>query len=269
MYEERNRLPFLSVVTPSFNQGRFIEECIQSVLQQEDLRFEHIIIDNCSTDGTSAVLGKYPHLKCIVEPDKGQSDAINKGIAAASGDWILWLNADDFMLPGAFAAFIQKHRRCPGANLIYGHVDFVDAAGRFVRRIFHLPYHYFMTFFGVYIPPSTGTFFKADLLKNNPLDLDFHYVMDTEWFLRCGRKVQAAVIKKPCSAFRVSEDNKTAEQILHNVIKPRHAEERKINYERYVHPALRRFGTAERIVYKIGHGLSLLWYKLSKLVARF
>ena len=94
----------ISVVTPSYNQGNFIEACIRSVLNQNYPNFEHIIIDNCSTDATSGVLKKYPHLNCIVEADRGQCDAINKGIRAASGDWILWLNADDYMLEGAFEA---------------------------------------------------------------------------------------------------------------------------------------------------------------------
>ncbi len=267
---ERGRnieLPKISVVTPSFDQGRFIDDCIQSVLNQDYPNFEHIIVDNCSIDETADVLAKYPHLKCIVEPDKGQCDAINKGIAAATGDWILWLNADDFMLEGAFEAFVRVRESKPNVNLIYGHMDFVDEAGLFVRRIYQLAYHYFMTFFGVYIPPSTGTFFRADFLKENPLDVDFHYVMDTEWTLRCGRRVKAAVINKPCSAFRVSEDNKTAQHITHNVVKPRHAEERKMNYERYIRPVLQRFGRLQPMVYRIGHWMALGWYKAAKVLA--
>lgn len=264
----RNKMPKISVITPSFNQGRFVEENIKSILNEHYPDFEHIIIDNCSTDETVDILQKYPHLKCIVEPDKGQSDAINKGIAMATGDWILWLNADDFMLNGAFASFVLTRESEPQANLIYGHIDFVDTAGKFMRRIYQLPYHYFMTLFGVYIPPSTGTFFSANFLKGNLLDVDFHYVMDTEWTLRCGRQVKSCVINRPCSAFRVSEDNKTAQHITHNMVKSRHAQEREINYERHIHPVLRRFGRAETLVYRVGHGVALFWYKAAKIIAR-
>ncbi len=92
----------ISIVTPSFNQGIFIEEAIKSVLSQGYSDLEHIIVDNCSTDTTASVLARYPHLKVICEPDQGQSDALNKGFKAATGDIVGWLNADDKYLPGCF-----------------------------------------------------------------------------------------------------------------------------------------------------------------------
>lgn len=257
----------ISVVTPSYNQGNFIEACIRSVLNQNYPNFEHIIIDNCSTDTTSGVLKKYPHLNCIVEADRGQCDAINKGIRAASGDWILWLNADDYMLEGAFEAFVKVVSKQNVANVVYGHVNFVDEFGNNIRKIYHLHYHRFMTFFGVYIPPSTGSFFRASLLKDNLLDEEFHYVMDTEWTLRCGHLINSAVINKPCSAFRVSDHNKTSQQIKNNIVVPKHAEERKKYYLLHIHPILKRFGPGERFIFKSGHVLSVMYYKLAKIVA--
>src|ERR1700755_1492305 len=94
----------ISIITPSYNQGRFIEDAILSVLSQGYPDFEHIVIDNCSTDNTLDVLKKYPHVKWVSEPDRGQSNALNKGFGLSTGDVLGWLNCDDFYLPGAFHA---------------------------------------------------------------------------------------------------------------------------------------------------------------------
>ena len=91
---------FFSVITPSWNQGKFLGACIGSVVSQNDLDFEHLIFDNCSTDGTAAVAAEFPHVKFVSEPDRGQSQAVNKGLAAARGKIICWLNSDDEYAPG-------------------------------------------------------------------------------------------------------------------------------------------------------------------------
>ena len=93
--------PLITVVTPSFNQAEFIGETIDSVVQQDYPRLEHIVMDGGSTDETLQILKKYPHLKVISEPDKGQADAINKGFEIATGDIWCFLNSDDTFLPGA------------------------------------------------------------------------------------------------------------------------------------------------------------------------
>jgi glycosyltransferase involved in cell wall biosynthesis len=94
--------PLFSVVTPSFNQAQYLDACIQSVLAQNEPDFEHLVFDNCSTDGSLEVLRKYPHVRWVSEPDRGQSHALNKGFAAARGQVICWLNSDDAYAPGAF-----------------------------------------------------------------------------------------------------------------------------------------------------------------------
>ena len=103
--------PKISIVTPSSNQGQFIAEAIQSVLDQGHQNVEHIIVDNCSNDETLKVLARYPHLKVICEKDRGQSDALNKGFKIAKGDIIGWLNADDLYLPGCFDHMLKHSQR--------------------------------------------------------------------------------------------------------------------------------------------------------------
>lgn len=91
----------ISVVTVSFNQGRFIRQNIESVLNQGYTNFEHVIIDGGSTDETISILKEYPHLNWVSEKDKGQSDGLNKGFRKATGEIIVWINSDDMLAPGA------------------------------------------------------------------------------------------------------------------------------------------------------------------------
>jgi len=218
--------PLISVVTASWNQGQYIEECIGSVMGLEEGLVEHIIIDNCSDDETADVMGKFPHLRTLVEKDRGQSDALNKGFAMAEGEWILWLNSDDYMLPGVLQKFVDTVKANPQIGAVYGHMVFVDGEGGVVRTVYQPAWEYRMIYFGRFCLPSTGTLYRASLLKENPLDEDFHMVMDTEWTLRCGRDLESKRLRLPAVAFRVTEDNKTSASITTGELTPRHAEER-------------------------------------------
>ncbi len=116
----------ISIVTPSYNQGQYIEDAIKSVLAQNYENFEHIIVDACSSDNTLTVLKKYPHLKWVSEPDEGQSDALNKGFEKASGDIIGWLNADDYFLPNAFLTFVKVSTVKSNIDFFYSNYLWVD-----------------------------------------------------------------------------------------------------------------------------------------------
>lgn len=126
-------MPYFSVVTPSFNQGSFIETCIRSVLDQQDADFEHIVIDNCSTDETAAVLARHPHLRTTIEPDRGQSDALNKGFLQATGEIICWLNADDAYPPGLFMR-LRELFSDPEKSVVFGDVTQIAYDGSAPQR---------------------------------------------------------------------------------------------------------------------------------------
>jgi len=110
----------ISVITPSFNSGDFIERAIRSVIEQDYPHWEHIIVDGGSTDGTLDILKKYPHLRWTSETDKGQADAMNKGFAYSKGDIIVYLNADDYFFSSAFSAVIPEFIK--GAHFVVGNI---------------------------------------------------------------------------------------------------------------------------------------------------
>lgn len=173
--------PMISIVTPSFNQGQYIEDAIKSVLDQDYENFEHIIIDGCSTDNTLEVLKKYPHLIWISEPDEGQSDAINKGFKKATGDIIGWLNADDLYLPGTFN-LVEENLNIKEVDAIYGNYKFIDSTGHITRELITQNSKKWMSLFYCFIP-STTFFFKRHIIdKGIYIDKKFHIAMDKEYF---------------------------------------------------------------------------------------
>ena len=178
-------LPTLSVITPSFNSGEYLEDAIRSVSQQEAVTAEHIVVDGGSTDDTVATLRRYPDLRWKSEPDAGQSDAINQGFLRASGDLMGWLNADDYYLPGGLQAIARTAAERPEADVIYGDCVFVDSNGRIVRsKVEHDFDPAILMYFGCYIP-STSTFFRRRVIEAGLfLDCDYRVCMDFEYFAR-------------------------------------------------------------------------------------
>ncbi len=196
--------PFFSVVTPSWNQGEWIDGCIRSVLAQGAPDFEHIVFDNFSTDSTAAVLARHPHLITRVERDSGQSNALNKAFALARGEIICWLNADDQYLPSAFD-IVRREFAKPEVNVIFGDCeeDFCDGQparirrARFERREDMLIWWEKRTDL---LQPAV--FFRRCLLsKIGPLREDLHVAMDSELWWRMSERhkfhrVDAALAKQ-------------------------------------------------------------------------
>ncbi len=178
----------ISIVTPSFNIGRFIEDAILSVLKQGYDNFEHIIIDGGSTDNTLEVLEKYPHLIWTSEPDNGQSDAINKGFRRATGAIVAWLNADDYYLPNAFSTIASFHEKNPKADLVYGDYNMVDSDGRIMRVMKETGFNLnILLYYRCYVP-STSLFFKRRIIDDGLLlDTSYSNSMDLEYYVRLAK----------------------------------------------------------------------------------
>lgn len=130
----------ISVITPAYNAAKFIEEVIGSVANQTYKDIEHIIVDGGSTDGTTAILQKHPHLKWISEPDKGVYDAMNKGIAMATGDWLYFLGSDDTLYSQDTFAFLNRKYAATfkGNDVVYGDVVYQeDFRASYQHRFFN------------------------------------------------------------------------------------------------------------------------------------
>ena len=130
-----------SVVTISFNQAQWLRECMDSVLGQEGVEVEYIVVDPGSTDGSRDIVASYGSrlAAVILEPDKGPADGLNKGFAKATGDVFFYLNSDDLVFPGAFAEAAEVFRRNPEVDVVYGDGIEIDENGRRTSIVYSLP----------------------------------------------------------------------------------------------------------------------------------
>lgn len=183
----------ISVVTPSYNQAKFVEECLLSVKEQNYPWMEHIVVDGASTDGTLDILKQYSgregweHLRWTSAPDGGQSDALNKGFQMAEGEVIGWLNSDDFYLPACFETVARAYQQYPQTDLLYGDFLWTDEKGVpfQIRREITFSRFALLHNHMCYVPSSGAMFFRSQIIRDgHRLDKTYHYAMDYEFFLR-------------------------------------------------------------------------------------
>jgi glycosyltransferase involved in cell wall biosynthesis len=206
----------ISVITPSYNSAKFLENAVQSVLLQGYPDFEHIIVDAGSTDGTLEILKKYDHLKWVSEPDEGQSDAMNKGFRMSSGDIVVYLNADDYFLPGAFNKVLPYFLK--GAKFVVGLVRVEKEDGTFWindPKITHdeMLWHWKSNSFCV---NPVGYFYLREVQENLPgFNHENNLAMDLEFLLECSLRYNFTKIreKDPLGVFRYYQGTKTVESV--------------------------------------------------------
>jgi len=206
----------ISVVTPSLNQGRYLDEAIRSVLDQQYPDFEHFVVDGGSSDQTRDVLGRYPHLRWISEPDAGQTAAINKGLRMSAGDIFAYLNADDLYRPGAFRTVAEVFQADPTTAAVVGDCDAIDEAsrlhGRYRARLDSfedlLRYWQWGTRFCI---PQPAVFIRRDLLDEvGPFDEHYDLAMDYQMWLRLAARHPFTLVPRTLAAFRVTGQTKTS-----------------------------------------------------------
>ena len=228
--------PRISIITPSFNQAAFIEQTISSVLGQRYPNLEYIIIDGGSTDGTVDIIRKFEAQLAywVSEKDRGQSDAINKGLKLATGDIVGYLNSDDYYLDGAFERVAAAYRVDRSVDLWHGRCRIVDQYGAKIdERVGSIKrYDEILDLWDVWW--KRRNFVQPEVFwtrrigeKVGPFREDLHWVMDYEYWLRilsAGGKV--GFIDAELAAFRMQPNQKstqptrTAEELL-QVVHPR------------------------------------------------
>lgn len=205
-------LPLVSVITPSFNKGAYIEETLQSLRSQTYRNIEHIVIDAGSTDETISILKKYTeNLHWISEPDKGQSDAINKGWRMAKGEIIAYLNADDTYLPDAVESAVMFFEKNPDIHMLYGDGIITDEFGKNPRTIqcgeFNLKALVFCQ--DTIFQPSV--FLRKEVFDTlGDVDVDLHLAMDLDYWLRTALVYKTGYLKKPLSVAKIYQDAKSS-----------------------------------------------------------
>jgi glycosyltransferase involved in cell wall biosynthesis len=176
----------VSVVTPSYNQVRFIERTIDSVLSQQFCgSLEYLVMDGGSQDGTTEILSrKGGSLQWVSERDGGQADAVNKGLARATGDIIGWLNSDDIYYPGAVAAACASFDAHPEADLVYGDANHIDENDRILEPYGTAPWDLDRLLENCYICQPAVFFRKSALERFGLLDARLQLCLDYEYWIR-------------------------------------------------------------------------------------
>jgi glycosyltransferase involved in cell wall biosynthesis len=205
----------LTVITPSYNQGHYLERTLRSVLDQGYPDLEYWVMDGGSTDDTVEILKRYEdRLSWVSEKDRGQADAVNKGFERATGEVIAWINSDDTYVSGSFAAVMKTFEDHPDVDFISGECNFIDERDRllYVRRPgpFNLRQ---LVRMGVSYVCQPSVFFRRRLLDLvGGCDITLKHGMDYDLWCRMGEVAKSIYLPRPLSNFRYQSNSKTCSE---------------------------------------------------------
>ena len=210
--KRRMTKPIISIITPTLNCGKYIRQCVDSVLAQNYTNTEHIIIDGQSTDNTLDIIREYQHLKWISEPDKGEVEALNKGVERASGDLICWLNGDDWLDESAFTSVIENLTNDDfilyGNTNIYDHKDnlfWVKKSNRNINLKFLLKW--FQA--GIH-PHQPSMFIRKNVFQTiGEFNQHLNYSIDLEFWIRAAQHYSFKYVNNVLSNARLRKDSKS------------------------------------------------------------
>jgi glycosyltransferase involved in cell wall biosynthesis len=212
-----------SIVTISFNQAQYLEQALRSVIEQNDVDLEYIVVDPGSSDGSRALIERFRDklAHVVLEQDRGPADGLNKGFARASGDVFGFLNSDDYLLPNALRTVQDYLHAHPDIDVVSGHAVIVDRSGRVLRRSYSEPYSARMDALRAAILMQPSTFFRVQAFRKaggfNPAN---KVAWDGELFFRMHRLgARFAVMGEFLSAYRVHEGSITGSARLDEGIK--------------------------------------------------
>jgi glycosyltransferase involved in cell wall biosynthesis len=205
-----NTMTLVSIITPSYNQAKYLEQTILSVLNQDYPYIEYIVMDGASTDGSVEIIQKYAGRLVYWESvkDKGQADAINTGFARATGEIVAWLNSDDYYLPGTVSAAVKVFEENPDVVLVYGNMLAVDENGKTFNTLNYkqLTLDDLLCF---QIIGQPAVFMRRSALqKTNGLDLTFHFLLDHLLWIKIAKQGKLLHVSQTWSAARYHAEAK-------------------------------------------------------------
>jgi glycosyltransferase involved in cell wall biosynthesis len=203
----------ISVVTPSYNQAPFLEQTIRSVLDQEGVEVEHIVMDGGSRDGSADIIKRYEDRLAFwrSEPDDGQADAVFQGFERAKGNILAYLNSDDYYMPGALAHVARLFARRPEAELLIGGCSTVDARGDEVYRDYGFPYTFEgLLHWGCRFSQPASFWRRSAFFDVGGFDRSLRFCFDYDMYLRLTRRRPAMATSRILAAFRVHPQSKTS-----------------------------------------------------------
>jgi len=204
--------PLVTIVTPSYNQAPFLEATIRSVLEQDYPNIEYIVIDGGSTDGSLEIIRKYASRLAFwsSEKDRGQTEALNKGFARATGEIMAWINSDDIYEPGAVRSAVEAMQAHPEMGLVYGDANFIDDQAKVIGRFPAAQTDYQRLRRGYVHIPQQAAFFRRDLWQQvGPLDPSFFFAMDYDLWVRIAKLAPLLYVPRTWANFRLHGDSKT------------------------------------------------------------
>jgi glycosyltransferase involved in cell wall biosynthesis len=215
-----NRYPKISVITPSYNKGKYIEQAIQSVLLQKYPYFEHVIVDGGSTDNTLEILKKYPHLKWISEPDMGQSNAMNKGLRMATGEILVYLNADDYFEPNAFREVAEYLNSQKNVLFVAGDCRILFSDGRVIHSKPRVSFLSILQWWNFDFPLNSSTYFYSPRIHNKIglFNENNENIMDYDFLLRVSQHFKIHRINTILGNYRVMPGCKSVDNAKQNLI---------------------------------------------------
>lgn len=201
-------LPLVSIVTPSYQQGAYIEDLLRSIRAQSYPRIEHVVRDGGSTDRTVEIL-KSSGALWVSEPDGGQTDALNRGLAITTGEIIGWVNSDDYLYPGAVERAVDA-LTTSGADVVYGRSMLVDETGQDIGYYRTEPFSYARLLVRNIIAQPAVFFRRRVYERYGPFDEKLDFAMDYEYWLRCSRDCAFFYIPELFAAYRIHAGAKTS-----------------------------------------------------------
>jgi glycosyltransferase involved in cell wall biosynthesis len=197
--------PFVSIITPSYNQADYLDQTIRSVLAQDYPHIEYMVVDGGSSDDSVEIIRKYQHRLAwwVSEPDEGQSDAINKGFQRAKGEIVAWLNSDDVYLPGAIQEAVEALNADPSIAFVYSDYQSINARGEVVNTIRSRQYS-LADLLALHIIGQPTVFIRRSYLDEvGILDTSYQYLMDHNLWLRLGAEGRLVHVPQIWAAARV------------------------------------------------------------------